>query len=240
VTRPDVKIAERLRRLDWNAIGSSILERGYARTRPLLTPAECNDVVALYPDDANFRKRIDMERHRFGVGDYAYFADPLPPLVRELRCHGYRHLAPLANRMAEALGQPGRYPRSHAAYRRACAERGQTRPTPLVLRYGAGGYNCLHSDLYGDMVFPLQLACFLSRPGVDYEGGAFLLVEQRPRSQSVGDALQPDQGEAVIFATSERPSRGKRGFVRTHMRHGVARLTRGSRYTLGIIFHDAR
>jgi hypothetical protein len=230
----------RLRRLDWRAIETSLFERGYARTPRLLTSRECRDLVALYPDDRRFRKRIDMERHRFGVGDYAYFADPLPEPVRELRTAAYRHLAPVANRMAEALARPMRFPPSLAAFRRLCARHGQTLPTPLVLRYAAGGYNCLHRDLYGEVAFPLQLACFLSRPGRDYTGGAFLLVEQRPRAQSVGEALMPRQGEMVIFATSERPARGARGFVRTTVRHGVARLERGARYTLGIIFHDAR
>ena len=237
---PPPPLRERLRRLDWRAIEASLFERGYARTSRVLTPRECRDLVALYPDDRRFRKRVDMERHRFGVGDYAYFAHPLPAPVRELRASAYRHLAPVANRMAEALGRPTRFPPSLAAFRRVCARHGQTRPTPLLLRYAAGGYNCLHRDLYGEVAFPLQLTCFLSRPGRDYRGGAFLLVEQRPRAQSVGDALMPRQGEMVIFATAERPARGARGFVRTSVRHGVARLDHGSRYTLGIIFHDAR
>jgi hypothetical protein len=233
-------IRERLDGLDWQAIGESLLERGFARTPPLLAPAECAALVALYPDDRRFRKTVCMERHRFGVGEYRYFANPLPPLVRELRTHAYRRLVPVANRMHEALGRAERFPPSLAAFLRHCAARGQRQPTPLLLRYAADGYNCLHRDLYGDVVFPLQLAAFLSRPGIDYEGGAFLLVETRPRSQSIGDALVPGQGELVIFATSDRPVRGRRGWVRATFRHGVARVTRGDRTTLGVIFHDAR
>lgn len=231
---------DRLRRLDWKAIEASLLERGYAGTPPILTPAECAELVAVYSDDRRFRKTVHMERHRFGVGEYRYFGNPLPTLVREMRSHAYRPLAPVANRMLEALGRAERFPASLGAFQRFCAERGQKQPTPLLLRYEADGYNCLHRDLYGDVVFPLQLTCFLSRPGADYEGGAFLLVEQRPRSQSIGEALTPEQGEMVIFATADRPTPGKRGWVRASMRHGVARVTRGQRYTLGVIFHDAR
>jgi hypothetical protein len=205
----------------------------------VLSPAECAELVALDPQERHFRTRVDMERHRFGVGQYSYFADPLPGIVRELRTHAYRRLAPLANRMAEALGDAHRYPPSLAAFRRRCHEHGQVRPTPLLLRYEAEGYNCLHRDLYGAVAFPLQLACMLSRPGVDYEGGAFLLVTQRPRSQSVGEALFPGQGELVFFATADLPLPGRRGTLRGVMRHGVSRITRGRRFTLGVIFHDA-
>jgi hypothetical protein len=233
-------VRDRLDDLDWQAIAESLLERGYARTPRLLEPAECASLVALYGDDRRFRKTVSMERHRFGVGEYRYFGNPLPPLVRELRTHAYRRLAPVANRMNEALGREDRFPPSLAAFLRHCAAQGQRQPTPLLLRYAAGGYNCLHRDLYGDVVFPLQLTGFLSRPAIDYEGGAFLLVEQRPRSQSIGEALVPGQGELVIFATADRPARGRRGWVRTTFRHGVARVTRGDRCTLGVIFHDAR
>jgi hypothetical protein len=233
-------IRDRLRRLDWEAIAAALLERGFAQTPRVLEPAECASLVALYTDDRRFRKTVDMERHRFGVGEYRYFAAPLPPLVRELRSHAYRHLAPVANRMSEALGRGAPFPASLAAFLRHCAAQGQRQPTPLLLRYEAGGYNCLHRDLYGEVVFPLQVTAFLSRPGVDYAGGAFLLVEQRPRSQSIGEALVPGQGELVVFATAEHPSPGRRGWLRTTMRHGVARVTRGDRYTLGVIFQDAR
>lgn len=233
-------LRERLEAIDWGAIGASVLERGYARGPKLLTARECAALRALYEDDACFRKRIDMERHRFGVGDYAYFREPLPRLVSELRVHAYRRLAPVANTMAERLREPRRFPPSLQAYRRACREAGQSHPTPLLLRYRADGYNCLHRDLYGERVFPLQLAVFLSRPGIDYEGGAFLLVQQRPRSQSVGEAFVPKQGEMVVFAVADHPIRGARGWLRAVMRHGVARVTRGERFTLGVIFHDAR
>jgi hypothetical protein len=233
-------VRERLDGLDWPALAESILARGFVRTPRLLEPPECAALAALYADDRRFRKTVCMERHRFGVGEYRYFARPLPPLVRELRTHAYRRLAPVANRMHEALGRAERFPPSLAAFLRHCAARGQRQPTPLLLRYAAEGYNCLHRDLYGDVVFPLQLAAFLSRPGVDYEGGAFLLVESRARSQSIGEALVPGQGELVIFATSERPAPGRRGSVRATLRHGVARVTRGERTTLGVIFHDAR
>jgi hypothetical protein len=238
--RAAASVAERLAALDWREIEASLWERGYAATAPVLAPAECAALAALYGDAERFRKTVDMERHRFGVGDYRYFRDPLPPLVRELRTHAYRRLAPVANAMERALGRPERFPPSLGALRALCRRHGQPHPTPLLLHYREGGYNCLHRDLYGPLVFPLQLACFLSRPGRDYRGGAFLLVEQRPRSQSIADALLPEQGELVIFATAERPARGARGFHRAGMRHGVARVTAGERYTLGVIFHDAK
>jgi hypothetical protein len=238
--RAPASLAARLAALDWQAIEASLWERGFASTPRVLSPGECAALVALYEDDARFRKTVDMERHRFGVGDYRYFRDPLPPLVRELRTRAYRRLAPIANAMERALGRPARFPPSHGALRALCRRHGQPLPTPLLLHYREGGFNCLHRDLYGPLVFPLQLACFLSRPRRDYRGGAFLLVEQRPRSQSIGDALLPEQGELVIFATAERPARGARGFHRAGMRHGVARVTAGERYTLGVIFHDAK
>jgi uncharacterized protein len=236
----EMPIRERLARLDWTRVEQSLDAIGYAQTAPVLTPQECADLVALYPHDRRFRSRVVMERHRFGMGDYAYFARPLPPLVRDLRTHAYRRLAPIANRWAVALRTPLRMSGALAAFLRLCHARGQTKPTPLLLHYEAGGYNCLHRDLYGDIAFPLQLTVFLSRPGIDYGGGAFLLVEHRPRAQSVGEALTPQLGEMVIFPTRERPVSGKRGAARASVRHGVARVTCGSRYTLGIIFHDAR
>jgi hypothetical protein len=226
--------------LDWDAIAALLDERGLATTPPLLAPAECDAVIALYAESRRFRKTVDMERHRFGRGEYKYFADPLPPLVATLRESAYARLAPIANEWESRLRTKRRWPETQAALRAQCKRAGQPLPTPLVLRYEAGGYNCLHRDLYGPLVFPLQLAVFLSEPGRDYDGGAFLLVEQRPRSQSVGEALLPRRGEAVIFATAERPRRGARGFHRAGMRHGVATVTRGERWTLGVIFHDAK
>ncbi len=233
-------LAARLGTLDWEAIERSLWDRGYARTPPLLTPEECAGLVALYPDAARFRSRIDMERYRFGVGDYQYFADPLPPLVSELRTRFYPPLAAIANRWEEALGSRRRYPPDLVRLLEICRRAGQTKPTPLLLHYEEGGYNCLHQDLYGEVAFPLQLTGFLSRRGLDYEGGEFLLVEQRPRAQSRGEALQTEQGEVVIFTTRWRPVTGARGHFRASMRHGVSRVTRGSRYTLGIIFHNAK
>jgi hypothetical protein len=233
-------VRTRLDRLDWEALERSLWEFGYATTPTLLTPRECATLVRLYPEDARFRSRIDMARHRFGVGDYKYFAHPLPPLVRDLRQHAYPHLAWIANRWMRALGSSRRFPPTLQKLMRICRESGQTKPTPLLLHYEAGGYNCLHQDLYGEVAFPLQLACALSRRGADYTGGDFLLVEQRPRAQSRGAAIALEQGEAVIFTTRDRPARGARGFYRATVRHGVSPLMSGSRYTLGIIFHDAR
>lgn len=231
---------ERLSRLDWNAIERSLWDAGHARTAAVLEPDECERLAALFFDDARFRSTIDMARFRFGVGTYRYFTYPLPEIVAALRREAYRRLAPIANRWAEALCTRQRFPPSLEAFLKTCRARGQSKPTPLVLHYEAGGYNCLHQDLYGDLAFPLQVTCFLSRPGVDYGGGEFLLVEQRPRSQSRGFAIAPAQGEAVIFASSERPVEGRRGFFRGRMRHGVSPLEWGVRTTLGLIFHDAR
>jgi len=226
--------------LDWPAIASSLDDYGYAHTRAVLTPVECDALVALYDHEPLFRSRIEMRRHGFGEGDYKYFAPPLPPLVRELREAFYPWLAPVANRWMGALGAPTRFPPTLDAFLESCARHGQTKPTPLLLHYEAGGYNCLHQDLYGEVAFPLQVAAFLSEPDVDYTGGAFLLVEQRPRAQSRGEALLPRRGELVVFTTRERPVRGRRGYYRTNLRHGVARIHTGRRYTLGVIFHDAR
>jgi hypothetical protein len=233
-------VRERVAALDWSAIEASLWERGFATSPRLLEPPACAELAALYPEEGRFRKTVDMARHRFGVGEYKYFRDPLPPLVEALRAETYRRLAPIANAWERALRRPARWPATLAELRRLCARRGQRQPTPLLLRYEVGGYNCLHRDLYGPVVFPVQLACFLSRPGRDYAGGAFLLVEQRPRSQSVGEALLPEQGDAVWFAVAERPRRGARGFHRAAMRHGVATVTRGERFTLGVIYHDSR
>ena len=233
-------IAARVTALDWAAIERSLWEHGYARTPAVLTPDECAELVALYGDDARFRSTVDMARFRFGVGEYRYFAAPLPPLVQALRERAYPPLAAIANQFETALDTATLHPTTLDGLLAVCRRRGQTKPTPLLLRYEGGGYNCLHQDLYGDVVFPLQLTCFLSRRGVDYEGGQFLLVEQRPRAQSRGEAIDPEQGELVIFPTRHRPLQGARGWYRASMRHGVSRLLRGERYTLGVIFHDAK
>jgi len=232
-------IAERLARLDWAAIGPSLNDCGHARTPALLTGAECADLRALYAEAARFRSRVDMARYRFGVGEYKYFANPLPGVVQELREHAYPQLAIVANRWETALKTRARHPADLAGLAALCARRGQKKPTPLLLRYEAGGYNCLHQDIYGDVVFPIQLTVLLSEPGKDFEGGDFMLVEQRPRAQSQGSVVHLEQGEAVIFTTRYRPAAGARGYYRTNMRHGVSRILSGERYTLGIIFHDA-
>ena len=232
-------IAARRADLDWTTIERSLWEWGYAKTPPVLTPEECAGLIALYDDDARFRSRVDMARYRFGLGEYKYFAAPLPPLVQALRTHAYPPLAAIANQWETALETATLHPTSHVGLLERCRRGGQTKPTPLLLRYEAGGYNCLHQDLYGAIAFPLQMTCLLSRPGADFTGGEFLLVEQRPRAQSRGEVVPLEQGQIVIFATRERPVRGTRGAYRVALRHGVSRVTSGLRYTLGVIFHDA-
>lgn len=225
--------------LDWAEIEAGLSANGFALTPPVLSPADCDALRALYADDGAFRRRIVMARHAFGEGDYAYLAEPLPPLIQDLRTAFYAGLAPVANRMMAAMRHETRYPPTLADYRAACAAAGQTKPTPLLLRYGAGGYNRLHRDLYGDLAFPLQATAMLSRPGEDFGGGQFLLVENRPRQQAIGTAINIPQGCFVLFPTNERPVQGARSVLRASLRHGVSRVTRGERYTLGLIFHDA-
>jgi hypothetical protein len=236
----DAGIKDRVAALDWPALEDELWARGFAATAPILTAAECESLVAMYGDTTRFRSRIEMARHRFGEGDYQYFANPLPALVHDLRQAFYPRLARVANGWSEALGMDQRYPPSLTTFLAQCAEHGQTKPTPLLLHYEVGGYNALHQDLYGDVAFPMQVVMFLSRPAIDYEGGEFLVVEQRPRAQSVGEAIAGGQGTALIFTTRTRPVRGGRGYYRANVRHGVSRVRRGRRYTLGIIFHDAR
>jgi hypothetical protein len=218
---------------------AGLWERGWASIPDVLTAEECNGLIRAYGDDSLFRSRVDMERHRFGVGDYKYFARPLPKLVAQLRIHAYPRLASIANGWAEALGSRDRFPPTLDAFLARCAKAGQTKPTPLLLHYEAGGYNCLHQDVYGGVGFPFQIVFFLSRPGEDYDGGEFLLVEQRPRAQSVGEAVLGRRGALLVFTNRIRPARGARGFHRVNVRHGVSRVRSGTRYTLGIIFHDA-
>lgn len=226
--------------MDWPAIGQELSARGCATTGVVLSPEACAALAAGYDDEHRYRSRIVMARHGFGQGEYKYFADPLPSPVQELRTALYAKLAPVANAWAAALGRPADFPADHAAYLDQCHAAGQTRPTPLLLRYGAGDYNCLHQDLYGELHFPLQVAFLLSRPGTDFEGGEFVLTEQRPRMQSRAEVVALRQGEGVIFAVNQRPVQGGRGVYRVTMRHGVSRIRTGHRYTLGIIFHDAR
>jgi hypothetical protein len=233
-------IQHRFRQVDWAEVARALDERGWATTPPLLTAAECAELIRRYPDERRFRSCVDMARFRFGDGEYRYFASPLPPVVLGLRRHAYPHLAAIAGGWEAALGSDRRYPPDLESFLAVCAEHGQTKPTPLLLRYGAGGYNCLHQDLYGDVAFPLQMTCLLSRPGVDFTGGEFMLVEQRPRAQSSGSVVPLERGQVVIFATRHRPARGARGAYRVTLRHGVSRVISGERYTLGVIFHDAK
>jgi uncharacterized protein len=225
--------------IDWREIEASLDERGYATTPPLLSATECRDLTALYTNEDPFRSRVIMERHAYGRGEYKYFRYPLPSAVEGLRQAIYPHLAPIANRWRERLNEEGRFPPALGTYLAQCHAAGQKRPTPLMLKYGTGDYNRLHQDLYGDLVFPLQLTVLLSAPEDDFTGGEFLLVEQRPRVQSKGEVVPLRQGEAVIFAVHHRPVQGTRGHYRVTMRHGVSRLRSGQRHTLGIIFHDA-
>jgi uncharacterized protein len=232
-------IAERVAALDWEALARDLDAHGCAVTDVLLSAEECAWLAETYANDALFRSRIVMARHGFGRGEYKYFAYPLPGPVAELRAALYPPLATVANRWNEAMSIDLAYPAEHAAYLERCRSAGQTKPTPLLLRYGAGDYNCLHQDLYGENVFPLQVAFLLARPGIDFSGGEFVLTEQRPRMQSRAEVVPLRQGEGVIFPVHHRPLRGTRGIYRVNMRHGVSRLHSGHRHTLGIIFHDA-
>ncbi|HYZ22822.1 MAG TPA: 2OG-Fe(II) oxygenase [Rhodopila sp.] len=225
-------------RLDAETLARELESQGYA-TRALLPPETCRELAALYDDDARFRKRIVMEQRAYGQGEYKYFTYPLPPAVASLRAGLYQPLAEVVNRWRQVLGQAMVFPDTLDAYLAQCHEAGQTRPTPLLLRYAAGGFNCLHQDLYGDLVFPLQVTVLLSVPGKDFGGGEFLLVEQRPRAQSRGLVVPLRQGEAVIFPVRYRPAAGRRGAYRLNVRHGVSVVRSGQRHTLGIIFHDA-
>src|SRR6266849_2657854 len=210
-----VSIAQRIDALDWGSAEQTLSERGYAVTDPILSIAECNSLAALFKDAAHFRGHVIMERHRFGLGDYKYFAHPLPETVVSLRTSAYPHLAKVANQWAKELGESHPpYPPDHAAFLKICHKTSQTKPTPLVLHYEAGGYNCLHQDLYGEIAFPLQMVFLLGQHGRDWDGGEFLLVEQQPRAQSKAEVIAADQGQAIIFTTRYRPVKGSRGFYR--------------------------
>ncbi|WP_257979077.1 2OG-Fe(II) oxygenase [Corallococcus exiguus] len=225
--------------MDWEGTGRELDARGCAVLEQLLTPDECEALALLYDVDDAFRSRVVMARHGFGRGEYKYFDHPLPEVVTELRTALYPCLAPIANRWNTAMGIDVRYPDVHADFLARCHEAGQVRPTPLLLRYGADDYNCLHQDLYGEHVFPLQVAILLSEPGRDFTGGEFVLTEQRPRMQSRAEVVPLRQGDAVVFAVHHRPVQGTRGTYRVNLRHGVSRVRSGMRHTAGIIFHDA-
>jgi hypothetical protein len=225
--------------LNWPSIASDLDAHGAAVVSKLLSAKDCRALAALYDDDTKFRSRVIMARHGYGRGEYRYFKYALPPLVAELRTALYPPLADIANRMHEAMGIDIRFPGTHAAFVKRCHDAGQTKPTPLLLKYGTDDYNCLHQDLYGEHVFPLQVAFLLSEPGKDFTGGEFVLTEQRPRMQSRVEVVPLTCGDAVIFPVRQRPVAGTRGTYRVTMRHGVSRLRSGNRFTLGIIFHDA-
>jgi hypothetical protein len=231
---------ERIRTFDWDRVARDLDAQGSAMLTGLLLPDECQALAALYPEDVIFRSRVIMARHGFGRGEYKYFSYPLPDLIAGLRTALYPHLAPIANRWNEAMGVEVRYPEKHADFLARCHAAGQRKPTPLLLQYQADDYNCLHQDVYGEHVFPLQVTVLLSQPGRDFTGGEFVMTEQRPRMQSRAEVVPLRQGDAVIFAVRNRPVQGSRGIYRVNLRHGVSRIRSGHRHTVGIIFHDAQ
>jgi hypothetical protein len=233
-------VEARIAAYDWPSLAQELNGYGCAVLSSLLTPAECRGLAALYPQEEHFRSHIHMARHGYGQGEYRYFNYPLPALVAGLREALYPWLAPIANAWNERMGDSARYPAGHGAFLKLCHEAGQSRPTPLLLQYRAGDYNCLHQDLYGELAFPLQVAILLSEPGRHFTGGEFVLTEQRPRMQSRAEVVPLRQGDAVAFAVHSRPVQGTRGTYRVNLRHGVSRVRSGGRHTLGIIFHDAR
>ena len=232
-------ISERVESLEWPRIQAELNEYGCASVGAMLTPAECAELVRGYDNEGAFRSRVVMAEHAFGRGEYKYYAYPLPHPIAELRLNLYPRLAEIANHWESECGNTVRYPSDHKTFLEQCRAAGQARPTPLILKYGEGDYNCLHQDLYGEIAFPLQLTFLLSLPQEDFKGGEFVLTEQRPRMQSRVEVVALGQGEGVVFAVNQRPVRGKRGVYRAGMRHGVSRLRSGRRFTLGIIFHDA-
>ena len=233
-------IAERVAAYDWLATETALDEQGWAPLAQALTAAECDALASLYPHEEHFRSRVVMARHGFGRGEYQYFRYPLPALVAELRASLYARLVPVANRWNELMGIDVRYPDQHEDFIERCHRAGQERPTPLLLKYGPEDYNCLHQDLYGEHVFPLQAVFLLSAPNEDFSGGEFVLTEQRPRMQSRAEVVPLAKGDGAIFAVNQRPKRGTRGYYRVTLRHGASRVRSGRRYTAGVIFHDAR
>ena len=232
--------ANRVAQINWNRVADDLGEQGSAVLENLLTADECRAISSLYGDDSNFRSRVVMGRHGFGKGEYKYFAYPLPDLIEDLRTALYRRLAPIANHWNQRMGIGLRYPAKHEEFLKLCHEAGQLRPTPLLLQYDPGDYNCLHQDLYGELAFPLQVTILLSEPGEDFTGGEFVLTEQRPRMQSRPEVVPLRRGDAIVFAVHHRPVYGTRGPYRVNLRHGVSRLRSGHRHTVGVIFHDAK
>jgi uncharacterized protein len=239
MSAPPIGIADRVAAIDGSRLAEELDAQGCAMVEELVPRAECQELAALYAHDDRFRARVVMARHGFGRGEYKYFAYPLPALIGELRTCFYPRLVPIANRWSVEMGLEVQFPEEHSAFIERCHAAGQIRPTPLLLEYGEGDYNCLHQDLYGEHVFPLQVAVLLSEPGRDFTGGEFVMTEQRPRMQSRPMVLPLRQGDAVVFAVNDRPVAGTRGTYRVHLRHGVSRLRSGRRHTLGVIFHDA-
>ncbi|HEU5047694.1 MAG TPA: 2OG-Fe(II) oxygenase [Rickettsiales bacterium] len=233
-------IKQRIENLEWQRISEELNTFGWSLAKHVLSPEECNSIASLYGHEEGFRSRVVMARHGFGKGEYKYFSYPLPKLVAELRTAFYSKLVPVANRWNALMGIDMHYPDRHAAYIEQCHTAGQNRPTPLLLQYGPDDYNCLHQDLYGEQIFPLQAAFLLSEPGKDFEGGEFVLTEQRPRMQTRAEVIPLTKGDAVIFAVHNRPQKGTKGYYCVNMRHGISKLRQGHRYTLGIIFHDAQ
>jgi len=231
---------DRLPAYDWMKVTEDLSSHGCAVIERLLSAEECRQIASLYPDESHFRSHVHMARHGFGKGEYRYFKYPLPELLAGLRTALYPHLADTANTWNERMGVDARYPEQHADFLKQCHAAGQTRPTPLLLQYVPGDFNCLHQDLYGDMAFPLQVAILLSEPGRDFTGGEFVLTEQRPRMQSRAEVVPLRQGDAVAFAVHNRPVKGTKGNYRVNLRHGVSRVRSGMRHTVGIIFHDAK
>jgi hypothetical protein len=234
------RITERIAALDWDTLQQTLDVQGYAKVPVLLDKDECDEIINTYEEECYFRSTINMARYRFGIGEYKYYQAPLPNPLQQLREGFYPELAKTANRWQEWLGREATYPPTLPEFLDQCHQQEQLRSTPLILKYEAGGYNCLHQDLYGDVFFPFQVVFTLNQKEVDYTGGEFLLVEQRPRAQSRGHVLTLEQGAGLIFPTNNRPVQGTRGYYRTKLRHGVSTITSGTRYTLGIIFHDAK
>jgi uncharacterized protein len=237
--RPQLTITQRIELLDWSAVNAELDGYGAAAVGPLLSPEECDSLIRSYDDDDLYRSRVVMARHGFGRGTYKYYRYPLPSVIGELRAGLFPHLAHIANRWNETMGLDVRYPSDHEAFKARCHQAGQTKPTPLILKYGVGDFNCLHQDIYGEHVFPLQVAFLLAEPGEAFTGGEFTLTEQRPRMQSRAEVVSLRRGMGVIFPVHHRPVQGTRGAYRVTMRHGVSRIRSGTRVTMGIIFHDA-